>query len=73
VAHAGLDWDDACLNFQQAGNVVRTASMAQVREQVYTSSQGRWQAYTRQLAPVANALSKEIAAHEARLEETPAP
>jgi tetratricopeptide (TPR) repeat protein len=70
VAHAGLDWDDACLNFQQAGNVVRTASMAQVREQVYTSSQGRWRTYGRQLASVANALSQEIAAHEARLEET---
>lgn len=70
VSHVGLEWDDACLNFQSAGNVVRTASMAQVREQVYTSSQGKWQAYARQLAPVANALSQKIAAHEARLEET---
>jgi tetratricopeptide (TPR) repeat protein len=71
IEHAGLEWDDACLNFQQAGNVVRTASMAQVREQVYTSSHGRWRAYEHQLAPVANALQREIAAHEARLEETP--
>jgi hypothetical protein len=45
--------------------------MAQVREQVYTSSHGRWRAYERQLAPVANVLQREIAAHEARLEETP--
>ena len=70
ISHVELEWDDACLNFQSAGNVVRTASMAQVREQVYTSSQGKWQAYARQLAPVANALSHQIAAHEARLEET---
>jgi tetratricopeptide (TPR) repeat protein len=70
ISHVGLEWDDACLNFQSAGNVVRTASMAQVREQVYTSSQGKWQAYARQLAPVANALQREVAAHEARLEET---
>ncbi len=70
ISHVGLEWDDACLNFQSASNVVRTASMAQVREQVYTSSQGKWQAYARQLAPVANALQREVAAHEARLEET---
>ena len=66
VAHTGLDWNDACLDQKQSPSVVRTASMAQVRKPIYTSSVGKWQAYASQLAPVAHALAPAIAAHEAR-------
>lgn len=70
ISHARLDWDDACLNFQSADTVVRTASMAQVREQVYTSSMGKWRNYEAWLAPVAAAMKDIIASHEARIGET---
>ncbi len=34
----GLQWDPACLDFQQAGNRVLTASMTQVRQPMYAHS-----------------------------------
>lgn len=68
IAHCGLQWDEACLSFNTSGNVVRTASMAQVRESVNTGSIGRWRNYESQLAPVSNAMAGLITAHEARLE-----
>jgi tetratricopeptide (TPR) repeat protein len=46
----GLDWEDACLSFQQADTAVRTASVWQVRQQVYRQSSGRWKNYARHLA-----------------------
>ena len=48
----GLPWDDACLNFQDTQRDVRTASVAQVRQKIYTSSVGRWQRYAMQLTPL---------------------
>ncbi|HEY6644725.1 tetratricopeptide repeat-containing sulfotransferase family protein [Povalibacter sp.] len=48
----GLEWQDACLSFQQAKTTVRTASMWQVRQQVYRQSSGRWQHYSRHLEPL---------------------
>lgn len=64
IAHTGLEWDDDCLDFHTSKTVVRTASMAQVREPVYTSSIGKWQPYRAQLAPVATALADLIADYE---------
>ena len=45
IAHAGLDWDDACLAFYENRRRVRTASVAQVREPIYSSSVARWAHY----------------------------
>ncbi|WP_108882961.1 sulfotransferase [Anderseniella sp. Alg231-50] len=64
IAHTGLDWSDDCLEFHKSNSDVRTASMAQVREPVYKSSVGKWQAYHSQLAPVATALADLIANYE---------
>ncbi len=64
VAHTGLEWSDDCLNFHKSKTIVRTASMAQVREPVYKSSVGKWQAYHSQLAPVKSALVDLIAEYE---------
>ncbi len=64
ISHLGLDWNDSCLNFHASRSEVRTASMAQVRKPVYKSSVGKWQAYRSQLAPVASALSEQIAEYE---------
>ncbi len=42
----GLEWESGCLNFEQRKNFVRTASVSQVREKIYTSSVGRGQNYS---------------------------
>ena len=42
IAHCGLVWDDACLDFYRTQRSVRTASAAQVRQPIYRSSIGRW-------------------------------
>jgi hypothetical protein len=56
VKFAGLPWDPACLRFHQTERVVRTASHAQVRRPLYSSSVGRHRAYARWLGPLYRAL-----------------
>ena len=56
VAYCGLPWDEACLSFHSNARPVRTASLAQVRRPVYTSSVGRWKRYEGELAPLKAAL-----------------
>jgi hypothetical protein len=45
VDYCGLGWQDACLEFYKTERSVRTASIRQVRQPVYTSSIGRWRDY----------------------------
>jgi hypothetical protein len=45
IAFLGLDWDEACLAPERNPSLVRTASMWQVRQPVYSSSVGRWRRY----------------------------
>ncbi len=52
VAHAGLDWQNACLSFENNPQPSLTASAAQVRQPIYSSSMGLWKNYRRQLAPL---------------------
>jgi tetratricopeptide (TPR) repeat protein len=56
VAHAGLDWDSACLAFDRNPEPTLTASAAQVRQPVYRSSVGLWRQYERELAPLRRRL-----------------
>ena len=56
VAHCGLEWSDACLDFHETDRPVRTASATQVRRPIYTSSIGRWRRYERHLGPLLRAL-----------------
>ena len=56
IAHCGLAWDDACLDFHRTQRPVRTASAAQVRQPIYRSSIGRWRAHQDRLAPLLQAL-----------------
>jgi hypothetical protein len=53
---AGLDWDPACLRFYDQNRVAATASHAQVRKPVYTSSVGRWRHYESHLTPLLQVL-----------------
>ncbi|HXQ51901.1 MAG TPA: sulfotransferase [Stellaceae bacterium] len=57
VAHCGLAWDDACLAFHRSERPVNTASVAQVRQPIYSSSVGRAQGLEDQLRPLIEALA----------------
>jgi hypothetical protein len=52
----GLPWDEACLAFHAARAPVRTASSAQVRQPIFTTSLQRWRRYEAHLAPLLRAL-----------------
>ena len=52
IEGAGLPWNDACLDPNRSDTAVRTASIWQVREGIYTSSKERWRRYQNHLAPV---------------------
>jgi hypothetical protein len=60
VAWCNLDWEPACLNFHEGKTPVRTASVSQVRQPLYTRSVARWKHYEPFLAPLfASLLAKE--------------
>ncbi|MFH0934229.1 MAG: sulfotransferase, partial [Pseudomonadota bacterium] len=52
----GLEWDDACLDFHKTKRQVRTASVTQVRQPIYTSSVERWRKYEKFLGPLLDEL-----------------
>lgn len=54
--HCGLPFEEACLNFHQNAAPVATASSAQVRQPLYSSSMGRWKRYTADLKPALDML-----------------
>ncbi|HEY1944259.1 MAG TPA: sulfotransferase [Roseiarcus sp.] len=60
VAHCGLPWDARCLDFHNHQRSVRTASVAQVRRPLYTSSVGRWRRYDAFLEPLVAALDMAV-------------
>ena len=57
LAFCGLEWDDACLRFQDNSRAVSTASVYQVRQPIYASSIGRWRRYAAHLGPLQGALA----------------
>ncbi|BFI95197.1 MAG: hypothetical protein RSP_07070 [Rhodanobacter sp.] len=52
LAHCGLEWHDACLDFQRNTAAVATASTAQVREAIHPRAMGRWQKFRPWLGPL---------------------
>jgi tetratricopeptide (TPR) repeat protein len=59
IEHVGLAWEDACLRFHESDRVAMTASMAQVRKPMYTSSLSRHEKYAAHIAPFADAMGLE--------------
>jgi hypothetical protein len=59
LAASGLEWDAACLEFHRTQRTVRTASLAQVRRPVYTTSVARWKHYEETLAGLLAALPRD--------------
>jgi hypothetical protein len=56
IAHCGLDWDPACLDFHATPRSVKTASAAQVRQPIYDSSVAAWKRYESWIGPLLDAL-----------------
>ena len=59
LAFCDVPWEPACLSFFQSKRQVRTASFAQVRQPVYTSSIQRWRLYERQLTPLIKTFDQQ--------------
>jgi hypothetical protein len=56
VRHCGLEWEDSCLAFHKTRRPIQTASMCQVRQQIYRTSVGRPHRYQDLLQPLVDAL-----------------
>ena len=59
ITAIGLPWDDACFDPKRSDTAVRTASIWQVRQGIYTRSKERWRNYERNLAPAIEILKRE--------------
>ena len=56
IKHVGLEWEDGCLEQQDTGRTVKTASIWQVRQPIYKTSVQRWKNYEKHLGPLKEAL-----------------
>jgi tetratricopeptide (TPR) repeat protein len=56
IGWLGLDWDPKVLEYYKNDRLVRTASVSQVRQPIYTSSVGKWRNYADALKPVIDRL-----------------
>jgi len=61
VDYCGLEWDARCLVFHKTKRAIRTASAAQVRRPLFSSSIGRWLPYREQLRPLLDVLGDDPA------------
>lgn len=52
----GLEFEPACLHFEENRAAVNTASAVQVREKMHSRSIGRWKRFEQQLQPLHNVL-----------------
>ena len=58
--YLGLPWDPACLDFHQNASPSATASAAQVRQPLYSSSVGKWKQYSAQLQPLKDLIEAAV-------------
>lgn len=56
IDYCNLDWHPACLEFYNSSNIVKTASMMQVRQPVYRKSIERWKNYGAHVGEFATGL-----------------
>ena len=68
LSFCDLPWESNCLAFHQNKRPVRTASVTQVRQPIYSASVGRWKPYADYLAPLLAALEGPL---EDRPDEAP--
>lgn len=60
VTFLGLEWSEACLDFHTSRRPVKTASVAQVRKPIYSTSVERWKRYGPDLRPLVEALGENF-------------
>ena len=60
--YLGLEWDPEVMHFERVDRAVRTASVSQVREPIYSSSAGKWRRYEALLEPLVAALEPDTLA-----------
>jgi tetratricopeptide (TPR) repeat protein len=56
LAHCGLPWDDACLDFHNTERAIRTASSEQVRLPLYRDAVAYWKNFDKALIPLKEIL-----------------
>jgi len=59
AAHCGLEWNEQAIEVHKRSTVSLTASAAQIRQPIYSSSAGRWLRYRKHLEPLIQALRRE--------------
>jgi hypothetical protein len=67
AAYIDMPWSEACLDFHQSKRAVRTASVSQVRQPIYTTSVNRWHKYEPYLQPLLEEISDLVEAYEKEL------
>jgi tetratricopeptide (TPR) repeat protein len=58
ITFLGLEWDPNCMKFFEQKSTVKTLSLHQVRQPIYTSSIYRWKKYEKHLGPLFAALKE---------------
>lgn len=56
IDYLELAWEEGVLSFQELDRAVKTASVWQVRQPVYTTSKAKWKRYAEHLEPLESAL-----------------
>lgn len=59
--YIGVDWEPQVLNHAELERPVKTASVWQVRQPIYTTSKARWERYREHLAPLIRGTNAKIA------------
>ncbi|WP_425257461.1 sulfotransferase [Rubrivivax sp. RP6-9] len=60
LRYIGVDWEPGVLAFNTLQRPVKTASVWQVRQPIYTSSTAKWTRYAKHLAPLIRATNRKI-------------
>ncbi|MEM7067684.1 MAG: sulfotransferase [Pseudomonadota bacterium] len=71
IDFVGHEWSDACLANRTNKRDVNTASIWQVRQDIYNTSVQKWRIYKSQLAPLAEILANEIRLYEGAAQSAP--
>jgi tetratricopeptide (TPR) repeat protein len=71
--YIGVDWEPQVLKFDRLKRPVKTASVWQVRQPIYTSSAGRWQHYRQHLAPLIRGTNARIVSQPVDMLSLPTP
>ena len=56
IEFLGLPWNEKCVDFHKSDRPVKTASVAQVRKPIYSTSVRRWHKYGNGLQPLVEAI-----------------